>query len=399
MSRLFSLFLLLITVTTTLTVVELYRYLQQSRRQEDKYMPFVWNADKKGLENPFIHKHLYRYILNNETVCHSRTRIFLLIYVLSSRKNKLSREIIRRTWASVRVYNGKQVRVVFLTGKKNDGYESSLKSQNDQYGDIIEGAFLDTYENLTYKSVMGLHWVNNYCNNTRFVLKIDDDVVVNIYKLLHFLTEIDSDPKQASGFLYCNVQGRGYGELPIRRNDSKFYMNTTDYKYDLYPPYCQGPGYVFSIDVAVRLFESTKKVPLFKFEDVFMGFCAKVAGIEPQTNFFGFYVDIPRDSRKPFHWTILKHLGTPFKTNATQFEDSTQQNSIAYYRRLCIFSIVALVLASMICIILVICFVPCLCKNIFRFSQYVIYIAIFRIRLFIVRLVSYMPTDFNVIRS
>ena len=235
---------------------------------------------------------------------------------------------------------------------------------------------------------MGLHWVINFCNNTRFILKTDDDVVVNIYKLVHFLTEIGSDPKQATGFLYCNFEGRGYGEPPIRRSKSKFYMNTTYYKYDLYPPYCHGPGYVFSIDVAVRLLESTKKVPLFKFEDVFMGFCAKVAGIEPQTNFLGFYVDISPDSWKPFHWDIIKHLGTIFKTNATQFEDSPQQKSIAHYRTLCIFSIVALVLASMICILLVICFVPSLCKNTFRFSQYVIHIAIFRIRLFIVRLVK-----------
>ena len=128
----------MITVTTTLSILGFYRYLQQRLRPEDKYTPIVWKADKKQLENPLIHKHQYRYILNNETVCYHGTRIFLLIYVLSSRKNKLSREIIRRTWGSVRVYNGEQVHVVFLTGQKNDGYESSLRSQNDRYGDVIE---------------------------------------------------------------------------------------------------------------------------------------------------------------------------------------------------------------------------------------------------------------------
>lgn len=351
-------------------------------------MPFVWQADKKELENPLIHKHLYRYILNNDTVCPRGARIFLLIYVLSSRKNKISREIIRQTWGSIRVYNGKHVRVVFLTGHKSDGYEASLRSQNDKYGDIIEGAFMDTYENLTYKSVMGLHWATHFCNNTRFVLKTDDDVVVNIYKLVHFLMEIDNDPKQSSGFLYCNIEGQEHGVLPIRRNDSKFYMNTTDYMYDLYPPYCHGPGYVFSIDVAVKLLISTKKVPFFKFEDVFMGFCTKTAGIEPQNNYFGFYVDIPNDNWKPFHWTLLKHLGTNFKTNAIQYEDSPQQNSINYYRVLFIFSIIALILVTMVCIIFVMWTVPWLCKSMFRFSKYVIHKYCFRIQLYIASLIE-----------
>ena len=29
--------------------------------------------------------------------------------------------------------------------------------------DIVQGTFLDTYKNLTYKSVMGQHWVSTYC--------------------------------------------------------------------------------------------------------------------------------------------------------------------------------------------------------------------------------------------
>ena len=343
-------------------------------------MSFVWKAERKDLENPIIHKHKFLYLLNNKTICQSEGGVFLLIYVLSSRKNKVSREIIRKTWGSVRVYRGKHVRVVFLTGHKQDGYELSLKRQSSQYGDIIEGSFVDSYENLTYKSVMGLHWVNNFCNNTRFILKTDDDVVVNIYKILHFLIEIDNDPTKNTGFLYCNVEGGRQGAVPIRRSNSKFYMNTTDYKYDLYPPYCHGPGYVFSIDVAVKLLNSTKIVPFFKFEDVFMGFCIKAAGIVPQNDFFGFYIDISHNSWKQFHWTILKHLGNAFKTNATQFEDTPNQKSISHYRSFFSFIIIAMVFMGFICILLAIWLVPWFCKTIFLFSQYAIPISLSRIR-------------------
>ena len=359
---------LLVLVTISIAaIVKMYHYLQ-NQRPDDQYMPFVIKAETKKLQNPLIHKHKYQYILNNETVCHNGNPVFLLIYVLSARENKAPRDIIRYTWGSVKVCYGKHVHVVFLTGQKNDGYESSLKNENDEYGDIIEGTFKDTYENLTYKSVMGLHWVNNFCNETRFVMKTDDDVVVNIYKLVHFLIEVDSKIRAASGFLYCNVEGRGHGVAPIRRNESKFYMNETEYRYDLYPPYCHGPGYVFSFDVAARLLESTKRVPIFKFEDVFMGFCTKTAGIEPQQSVFGFYIDISNDDRKPFYWTILKHLGTKFKTNATQYEQSPIQNSIIYYKILCLSSIIAVALLIVMSILCIFWFVLWLYRNGLRFS-------------------------------
>ena len=360
---------LLVLVTISIAaIVKMYHYLQQNKRPDDQYMPFVIKAEPKKLQNPLIHKHKYQYIFNNETVCRNGNRVFLLIYVLSARENKAPRDIIRHTWGSVKVCYGKHVHVKFLTGQKNDGYESSLKKENDEYGDIIEGTFKDTYENLTYKSVMGLHWVNNFCNQTRFVMKTDDDVVVNIYKLVHFLIEVDSNTRAASEFLYCNVEGRGRGVAPIRRNESKFYMNATDYRYDLYPPYCHGPGYVFSFDVAARLLESTRKVPFFKFEDVFIGFCTTTAGLEPQHSVFGFYIDISNDDWKPFHWTILKHLGTKFLTNATQYEQFPIQNSIIYNKLLRLSSISAVALLTVMSILCIFWCVPWLYRKVFRSS-------------------------------
>ena len=337
----------MIIITVTLTTVKVCRSLVQLLvRPEMEYMKFVQQADRREFRDPLIHEHRFKYMLNNEIVCKGGLSIFLLIYVLSSRGNELTRQAIRQTWGSVEEYGGEHVRVVFLIGQNDDGFDPLLQKESEQYGDVIQGNFLDTYRNLTYKSVMGLHWVTNYCNSTRFLLRTDDDVVVNIYKLVHFLKEIGSGSK-SSNFLYCNVEGQGTGVLPIRNQYHKFYVNTTDYKYDLYPPYCHGLGSVFSVDVATKLLEASKRVPFFKFEDVFMGFCAKVAGIEPQNSFFGFYMDIDEEpqskpfywtivkhlDRKPFHWAILKHLhGKPWKIKSKEFKLSRVQNGIFFYR-------------------------------------------------------------------
>ena len=38
--------------------------------------------------------------------------------------------------------------------------------------DIVQGSFLDTYKNLTYKSVMGQHWVSTNCQVLRVFIKV-----------------------------------------------------------------------------------------------------------------------------------------------------------------------------------------------------------------------------------
>ena len=343
---------------------------------EARYMKFVEEADERDLRDPFLHEHRFKYFYNNKTVCKSDRRIFLLIYVFSSRGNGLTRLAIRQNWGSVREYGGEHVRVVFLIGQSNDGFDSFLLKESEQYGDIIVGNFQDSYKNLTYKSIMGLHWVTNYCNSTRYVLRTDDDVVVNTYKLVHFLREVDSG-SQSSKFLYCNVEGQGIGVLPIRNKYHKFYVNMTDYKYDFYPPYCHGLGSIFSMDVATRLLVASKRVPFYKFEDVFMGFCVQVAGIEPRDSFFGFYMDIDEEPQikpfywtlwkrfemKPFHWAILKHLhGQPWRIKSKEFELSPIQHGIIYYRILLILIIISAVSVCFMAILLILYLLPRCCK-------------------------------------
>lgn len=66
------------------------------------------------------------------------------------------------------------------------------------FGDIIEEDFLDTYHNLTLKSIAMLKWINLTCygsnNSTRssmpqYVLKTDDDVFINIDRLFSVISE------------------------------------------------------------------------------------------------------------------------------------------------------------------------------------------------------------------
>ena len=38
-----------------------------------------------------------------------------------------------------------------------------------------------------YKAVMGLKWASRFCANAKFIVRVDDDVFLNVDNLIHFL--------------------------------------------------------------------------------------------------------------------------------------------------------------------------------------------------------------------
>ena len=275
----------------------------------DNYMSYVYGANGTFLKDPFIHKHKYRLSLNNVNVCDRN--IFLLITVNSDPENRNSRKIIRHTWGSVKIYNGLHIRVVFFMGdrlKPKRGRADELTDQlTDEcflYGDIARGNFIDDYFNMTYKTVLGLHWMTMYCPKAKFVMKVDDDVMVNIYKLVNFLQE-HNKKENLQNFYY----GLTFNEAqPFRENTSKWQISFSDYKYSKYPAYCAGLGYIFSNQAAGRIYQATSKIPFFWVDDVFIGFCAELSTIRPINHYFGYYIIDKTHWDVPWEYTIVKEI-------------------------------------------------------------------------------------------
>uniref|UniRef100_T1GJU5 Hexosyltransferase n=1 Tax=Megaselia scalaris TaxID=36166 RepID=T1GJU5_MEGSC len=204
------------------------------------------------------------------------------------------------------------VKVVFLIGRHvYDPYlgnETEIRLQNEikDYGDILQEDFLDTYNNLTIKSVMMLKWiVGNQCyDKFKFLVKCDDDSFINIPNLLHYLlggtlplynsTVSMYDEKsykvlnernrlqQASrlliGFKFCNSK-------PLGDVSSKWYMPYYMFMNDTYPNYLSGGSYILSSDIVLDLYTSALNSSLIYLEDIFItGISAEHAGIRRQHN-------------------------------------------------------------------------------------------------------------------
>ncbi|XP_075527621.1 beta-1,3-galactosyltransferase 5-like [Dermacentor variabilis] len=154
--------------------------------------------------------------------------------------------------------------VVFLLGKTLDQeVQRKVFAEQDLYGDIVQGDFLDTYRNLTYKTVMLIRWARVKCSGVHFMLKTDDDMLVSVWDLAIVVNGLEGVKRTMWGYLHRN-------STPHRNVSSKWYVSRKEYAPDTYPPYLSGSGYLISGDSIAALEELTHDECFFPFEDVYL---------------------------------------------------------------------------------------------------------------------------------
>lgn len=241
----------------------------------DSYKLYFRDTEEDELNDPYVNLHKFEYKISNEFACNSD--VLAVIMVNSSPGKVKERTAIRETWGSVRYYLGATVVTMFMLAKTNDiKLQADIEKESQTYQDIVQGNFIDSYRNLTYKTVMGLHWVRTYCNRTKFALKVDDDTMVDVYHLVTFLLQKSPDGN-VNNFLYCSVYKN---QGPVRRSSDKWFVPNHEYPYAKYPPYCEGFAYIMSNDVTRYLYETSAKVKFYWIDDVYItGLVAYLAGI------------------------------------------------------------------------------------------------------------------------
>lgn len=172
----------------------------------------------------------------------------------------------RDTWGSEENLSRDPMRVIFLLGTVTDPtIQQRIEKENEMYHDIIQGNFVDSYRNLTYKHVMGLKWVTYFCRQARFVFKTDDDIFVDIFQLSSFLKDTFGQTGGVSNLMMCYLIHSPHVK---RSQRSKWRVSFTEYPGRKYPTYCSGWGVLMSPDVVFKLYLLSSKVPYFWVDDV-----------------------------------------------------------------------------------------------------------------------------------
>lgn len=229
--------------------------------------------------------------------------VYIAVVVCSAVPNFDARQAIRNSWAqdATKLNN---IQVFFLLGKsQNDSLNALVANESQKYTDIIQQEFLDTYNNLTLKSVMLLKWVNQHCTSAKYVMKTDDDMFVNLPNLFRLL--------KAKGhknmLLGCLIKGA----VPVKDWNSKWFVPDVVFPGRVYPPYLSGTGYVISRDTVSVLYQTALNTPFFYLEDIFItGVCAGRVGIKPVNN-EGFKFYKRKNDSCVFKTLITAHKMTP----------------------------------------------------------------------------------------
>lgn len=221
----------------------------------------------------YININYYPYIINEPNKCQTISP-FLVLIIATVSTDIEKRQAIRLTWGNESLKTGVSIVRLFMLGVDSTMDRNVILQESEKHHDIIQKDFQDTYKNLTIKTMMGIDWVSVYCPRAKYVMKTDNDMFVNTDYLLDLL-EPDLPAKQNyfTGFLFQNHQ-------PHRNQNSKWHMPHSLYSNHVYPTFCSGTGYVFSVDVAPRILRASFNVKYIYLEDVFVGICLQKENIQ-----------------------------------------------------------------------------------------------------------------------
>lgn len=170
------------------------------------------------------------------------------------------REIIRQTWGTYA--ESENVKLLFFVGDNQDpNTQEKLEVEAEENHDIIQENYIESYWNLTRKTIGQIKWKKDFCNEAKYIAHLDDDVFVDVPNVLAQL-RADTRPSWVS----CMVQ---MGKAPVRRT-GKYAVTEEEFPGKNYPAACQGPCYFINDKANNQLVEESYKHPEFKLEDMFV---------------------------------------------------------------------------------------------------------------------------------
>uniref|UniRef100_A0A0K2U674 Hexosyltransferase n=1 Tax=Lepeophtheirus salmonis TaxID=72036 RepID=A0A0K2U674_LEPSM len=240
----------------SLTAVLIILHVPSIKHSEKKVMVPIWPMNQSRDVDTYVKSN---FLLEPDDVCSKSKE--LIVFITSSPRNFEKRESIRSSWAKDAPSN---VGVIFVLGQYqgNQTVTLNITLESEKYKDILQGDFMDSYIYLSIKSLIILQWFVDKCPKSRYLLKTDDDVYINIKNLLD-LTRTNQEKYLLIGSLICNA-------IPIRDPYNKYYSPRFMFSARKYPTYLSGTGYVLSSSAVEKLYNASLTTPIFHLEDVYI---------------------------------------------------------------------------------------------------------------------------------
>ena len=150
----------------------------------------------------------------------SQNKFTFIAFVVITPDRFQKRQMIRKTYGR----KDPEFRIVFTTGMSTNQTVNKLVVEEFlTYKDIIQiSNFKDSYKNLTIKIMKSFKWISKFCTNSKYILRLNDDVVVNTIALVDHFKNHNYSYNSMFGFAYYNAR-------PFRNKKSKFYVSELEY--------------------------------------------------------------------------------------------------------------------------------------------------------------------------
>ncbi|XP_078374165.1 beta-1,3-galactosyltransferase 5-like [Oculina patagonica] len=204
--------------------------------------------------------------------------LFLFVIISSSpnkQENAERRAMIRQTWGNFKrthIRGDQPWKIVFMMGKASSSeMNKSIMAEHEKYGDLLIGDYTDGYRNITTKLLMAFQWASKIrCN---YILKTDDDVYIDIPKLIEWLN-VNGDPSSFYG-------GVLYSGIVVRDETHRHFVAEDELPLNRYPMFCKGAMFVVSWSLVPKMVELSRKVTRIPPDDAYVGILANQLGIYP----------------------------------------------------------------------------------------------------------------------
>jgi hypothetical protein len=233
---------------------------------------YVYNMEDLFVtEGPPKNVHRFNVIrsptLASECLHDSKSGLLILALVIIGADFFEKRQVIRQTWGNPKFTSPSDLRVLFVIGlTSNAELNSRIESEFNEYGDLIQEDYLDSYWILTIKVIGAFKWVHENCPKVRYVLRVNDHIHVNVFALINHFKNLAS-PNSTRYFLeklatmsktttFTNtVWGVVLKASSVQRDRAnKYFVPDEEFGFNYFLPYMEGSAFMMSRDLAVAVY-------------------------------------------------------------------------------------------------------------------------------------------------
>lgn len=214
------------------------------------------------LSQTIKNEHNFSYLHNPWGAC-GQSLIQLLIVVPSALGNFDLRNKLRSGKRFDFINN--HARMLFFLGTTHN--ETLLAQINDEvkkFGDIVQENSIDIYKNIRHKAMSMLKWAVTFCPNTKYVLRTDDDIDVDLRKIVDAM-KLTSH--KLENFILAKTKKY---EGPVRHKNWKLYISQEEYPNSTYPTFGLGALLGYPIGTVRLLYQAALRVKAIWLDDVFI---------------------------------------------------------------------------------------------------------------------------------